>query len=148
MLRRLAAERAVLLTVAGHPASSRKTVYFPRATVQPPPRAWMAGRRRPAMPVAERAGRRAAQAPMQQGTQAHHVRPDPVRSTRQRRARRPGSPVGKPAGLSPATYSTGNQRPTSPRPPLVPGLRRSVVMSGSSEADPEGGQGSVGVAGV
>ena len=32
VLRRLAAERAVQLTVAGHPASSRKTVYFPRAT--------------------------------------------------------------------------------------------------------------------
>jgi hypothetical protein len=32
--------------------------------------------------------------------------------------------------------------------PTEPGLRRSVVMSGSSEADPEGGEGSAWVAGV
>jgi hypothetical protein len=47
-----------------------------------------------------------------------------------------------------ASYVYNQRRRSVPNCHLPAGLRRSLVMSGSSEGDPEGGQGPGGVAGV
>jgi hypothetical protein len=65
------------------------------------------------------------------------------------RAPQPGDPATEIVpGCRPGGLDRGRHHDGVPSITIQPGLRRSVVMSVSSESDPEGGKGSVWVAGV